>query len=116
MDTLHWTTDFLLRKGLDPQVVQWIALAVDLLLLLLISWVADFIARRIILSVIHAAVKRTKATWDDYFYNQKVFRNIAHLVPAGIVYGSVPIVFDDLPYVVPRTRTRHHDQGKHRAD
>jgi hypothetical protein len=48
MDTLHWTTDFLLRKGLDPQVVQWIALAVDLLLLLLISWVADFIARRII--------------------------------------------------------------------
>ena len=105
MDTLHWTTDFLLRKGLDPQVVQWIALAVDLLLLLLISWVADFIARRIILSVIHAAVKRTKATWDDYFYNQKVFRNIAHLVPAGIVYASVPIVFDDLPYVVPVIET-----------
>jgi len=60
MDTLHWTTDFLLRKGLDPQVVQWIALAVDLLLLLLISWVADFIARRIILSVIHAASKTDK--------------------------------------------------------
>jgi len=42
MDTLHWTTEFLLRKGLDPQLVQWIALVVDLLLLLLISLVADF--------------------------------------------------------------------------
>jgi hypothetical protein len=81
MDTLHWTTEFLLRKGLDPQLVQWIALIVDLLILLLISLLADFFARRIILSVIHGAVKRTKATWDDYFYDQKVFRNIAHLVP-----------------------------------
>ena len=101
MDTLHWTTEFLLRKGLDPQLVQWIALAVDLLLLLLISLLADFFARRIILSVIHSAVKRTKATWDDYFYDQKVFRNIAHLVPAGIVYESLPIVFNDIPGIIP---------------
>ena len=101
METLHWTTDFLLHKGLDPQLVQWIALIVDLLLLLLISWVADFFARRIILSIIHSAVKRTKATWDDYFYDQKVFRNIAHLVPAGIVYESLPIVFNDIPGVIP---------------
>lgn len=101
MDTLHWTTDFLLRKGLDPQLVQWIALFVDLLLLLLISWVADYIARRIILSVIHAAVKRTKATWDDYFYDQKVFRNIAHLIPATIVYECLPIVFYDIPGIIP---------------
>ena len=101
MDTLHWTTDFLLQKGLDPQLVQWIALAVDLLLLLLISLLADLFARRIILSVIHYAVKRTKATWDDYFYDQKVFRNIAHLVPAGIVYESLPIVFNDIPGIIP---------------
>jgi miniconductance mechanosensitive channel len=101
METLHWTTDFLLRKGLDPQLVQWIALAVDLLLLLIISLVANFFARRIILSIIHSAVKRTKATWDDYFYDQKVFRNIAHLVPAGIVYESLPIVFNDIPGVIP---------------
>ena len=101
MDTLHWTTEFLLRKGLDPQLVQWIALAVDLLLLLLISLLADLFARRIILSVIHSAVKRTKATWDDYFYDQKVFRNIAHLVPAGIVYESLPIVFNDIPGIIP---------------
>ena len=101
MDTLHWTTDFLLQKGLDPQLVQWIALAVDLLLLLLISFVADLFARRIILSIIHSAVKRTKATWDDYFYDQKVFRNIAHLVPAGIVYESLPIVFNDIPGIIP---------------
>ena len=101
MDTLHWTTDFLLQKGLDPQLVQWIALAVDLLLLLLISLLADLFARRIILSVIHSAVKRTKATWDDYFYYQKVFRNIAHLVPAWIVYESLPIVFNDIPGIIP---------------
>ena len=30
MDTLHWTTYFLLQKGIDPQLGQWIELAVEL--------------------------------------------------------------------------------------
>lgn len=101
MEKLHWTTQFLLDRGVDANIVEWIALGIDIVLLVLISWVADFIARKILLSVIHAAVKRTKATWDDYFFEQRVFRNLAHLVPAGIVHLSLPLVFSDVPGIVP---------------
>ena len=97
MNTLHWTTDFLIKQGVREEFVQWIALGIDIILLVLISWVADFIARRILLSVIHTLVKRSKATWDDYFFEQKVFKNLAHLVPAWIVHTSVPLIFDDVP-------------------
>ncbi|MGA0196169.1 MAG: mechanosensitive ion channel family protein [Schleiferiaceae bacterium] len=101
MNTLHWTTDFLIKQGVREDFVHWIALGIDIILLVLISWVADFIARRILLSVIHTLVKRSKATWDDYFFEQKVFKNLAHLVPAWIVYTSVPIIFNDVPGAIP---------------
>lgn len=101
MEKLHWTTQFLLDRGVDTNIVEWIALGIDIVLLVLISWAADFIARKILLSIIHAAVKRTKATWDDYFFEQRVFRNLAHLVPAGIVHLSLPLVFSDVPGIVP---------------
>lgn len=101
MDQLHWTTDFLVSKGVRADLVEWIALGIDIILIALVSWVADFIARRILLSVIHALVKKSKATWDDYFFEQRVFRNLAHLVPAFIVYESIDYIFNDVPTAIP---------------
>ncbi|MEY2963246.1 MAG: hypothetical protein RL754_507 [Bacteroidota bacterium] len=101
MEKLKWTSQFLTNRGVNPEFVEWVAFGIDLVLLILISLLADFIARRILLSLIHSLVKRTKATWDDYFYEQRVFRGIAHLVPAGIVYQSLGYVFNDVPGAIP---------------
>lgn len=101
MNQLHWTTDYLLQQGLDPALVEWVALFIDLILVGLVALVADFIARRVLLSIIAAMVKRSKAQWDDYFYEQRVFRNLAHIIPVGIVHQSLPFVFSDVPKVIP---------------
>lgn len=101
MNKLHWTTDFLLDQGVQPEYVQIIAVGIDIILLVLISLIADFIARRILLSIIQGVVKRSKATWDDYFFEQKVFKNLAHLVPAWIVHTSLPYIFSDVPAAIP---------------
>jgi miniconductance mechanosensitive channel len=101
MNQLHWTTDFLLSKGVRADLVEWIALGIDVVLIALVSLVADFLARRILLSVIHALVKKSKATWDDYFFEQRVFRNLAHLVPAFIVHESLDYIFNDVPAAIP---------------
>ena len=53
------------------------------------------------MSIIHAAVKRTKATWDDYFFEQKVFKGLAHLVPAAIVFNSLTYILSDVPRMIP---------------
>ena len=95
MNKLHWTTDFLIDQGVQPEYVQTIAVGIDIILLVLTSLIADFIARRILLSIIHRVVKRSKATWDDYFFEQKVFKNLAHLVPAWIVHTSLPYIFSE---------------------
>ena len=101
MEKLHWATDWLANKNINPEWIEWISLGIDLIILIVISLLADFLSRRILISVIHAAVKRSKATWDDYFFEQRVFKNLAHLAPAGIVYQSLPYVVNDVPAVIP---------------
>jgi miniconductance mechanosensitive channel len=71
MDKIHWASQWLANQNVDERYIEWIALGIDFLLLALLSLIADFLSRRILVSIIHAAVKRTKATWDDYFFEQR---------------------------------------------
>ncbi len=101
MDKIHWASQWLANQNVDPRYIEWIALGIDVAVLALISLLADFLSRRILVSIIHTAVKRTKATWDDYFFEQKVFKGLAHLVPAGIVYNSLNYILSDVPRMIP---------------
>lgn len=77
--------------------INILTIAIDILAIVIISWIADYIARRILLSIAQRLVVKTKAKWDDYLLEHKVFRNLAHLVPAVIVLLTIPIVFRDHP-------------------
>ena len=101
MDKIHWASQWLANQNVDERYIEWVALGIDVVLLALLSLLADFISRRILVSIIHAAVKRTKATWDDYFFEQKVFKGLAHLVPAGIVFNSLAYILSDVPRMIP---------------
>ena len=101
MDKIHWASQWLANQNVDERYIEWVALGIDVVLLALLSLLADFISRRILVSIIHAAVKRTKATWDDYFFEQKVFKGLAHLVPAAIVFNSLTNILSDVPRMIP---------------
>ena len=101
MDKIHWASQWLANQNVDERYIEWVALGIDVVLLALLSLLADFISRRILVSIIHAAVKRTKATWDDYFFEQKVFKGLAHLVPAAIVFNSLAYILSDVPRMIP---------------
>ncbi len=101
MDKIHWASQWLANQNIDERYIEWTALGIDVVLLTLLSLLADFVSRRILVSIIHAAVKRTKATWDDYFFEQKVFKGLAHLVPAAIVFNSLAYILSDVPRMIP---------------
>lgn len=101
MDKIHWASQWLANQNVDERYIEWVALGIDVVLLALLSLLADFISRRILVSIIHAAVKRTKATWDDYFFEQKVFKGLAHLVPAAIIFNSLAYILSDVPRMIP---------------
>jgi len=59
---------------------------------LLLSWVADVLAKRILLRVISRVVARTRFTWDDALQEKRVFHHLAHVAPAAVLYYGAVLV------------------------
>ena len=62
--------------------------------LLLVALFADFVAKRLLLVAVRAAVSRTRLKWDDALLEQNVFGRLAQIVPAIVIYAGVALVPD----------------------
>ena len=70
----------------------WAATGIGLLLIALSCWLIDLVVQRwLIRGVTHLAGK-TRTKWDDALIDQRVFRRLAHLVPAAFVQLTLPLV------------------------
>ncbi len=58
----------------------------------LLSWLADVLAKRILLRVISRIVARTRFTWDDAIQERRVFHRLAHVAPAAVIYYGAELV------------------------
>lgn len=93
----HWIREWLEGFGLSETLVSSFTIAADIIVLILIALISDFITKRVLLGLIKRIVSRSKTKWDDYFYQRKVFSNLAHLVPAILVFYTIPILFNEIP-------------------
>ena len=59
----------------------------------LAAWLANFLAKRVILRAVRALVGRTKMTWDDALVEHGVFEKWSHLAPALVFYSAAPFLF-----------------------
>ena len=73
--------------------------------LILGAVIAYFITKRVLLMLVHKAVKRTSAQWDDALVDQNVFGRLAHIVPAMVIQKGILLV-PDLPAAA-ETLIRH---------
>ncbi|MCD6355114.1 MAG: mechanosensitive ion channel [Prolixibacteraceae bacterium] len=80
---------------------------ISILLIIFVAWLAHFLTRQIILRIVSRIAKRTKITWDDILVKNKVFKGLAHLVPAFILYYtadfSYPVLHQSLSELDPAT-------------
>ncbi len=60
---------------------------------ILISFIVDLIAKKILLSVIKEIVHKTKTNWDDILVERGLFDRLAHIAPVLIIYYSIPLIF-----------------------
>ena len=58
--------------------------------LLLTAWVANFVAKKIMLRMIRKVANRSKSTWDNDLVEKKVFDRLSHVAPALIIYALAP--------------------------
>jgi miniconductance mechanosensitive channel len=78
-------TDLLRRLQVAPSWVEPLANLFGLIVLLSIAWLAQRLARRIVLHVVVSLVERSAADWDDALLRAGVFARLAHLAPAVVI-------------------------------
>lgn len=96
-DYSHLFYEFYLNLGLPESTVTFLNMLTMLLILFVIIFISDFIARKILVQAFTNFSERSKTTFDDLLVSHKAPRNIAHLVPLFLTIRLFPIVFYDYP-------------------
>jgi miniconductance mechanosensitive channel len=61
-----------------------------------LSFVANFVAKRYIVSALTYVITKSKTRWDDAVLRQRTLNRMAHLAPAVIIYVLTPIALQGL--------------------
>lgn len=97
----HLMYQWLLDLGLAENITTGIQFLVELLVLVLLCFIADKIAKKIFVRIVTTIVKRTSFVWDDVLLENKVFDRLAHLAPALVVQATATYVFEDFQDFIP---------------
>lgn len=81
--------------GLNADMAQFSKVAISIIAIIIISVIANFIAKRIIVVGLTSISKRTKTVWDDYLVKRKVFHKLSHLAPALVIQFTIGIALYD---------------------
>ncbi|GAB6928273.1 mechanosensitive ion channel [Paenibacillus sp. JCM 10914] len=77
--------------GMSEQTVIYLSNMIMVLFIALVSILANYIAKKIVLKTIIHIVNNNRYTWDNIIVEKKVFHKLSHLVPAIIIYFSASI-------------------------
>ena len=85
-DLAIWFKDLFVHAGFSYSFSSFLSTIALVLIVILLSWFSNIIAKAIILKVVTRIVKKTAVTWDDIFLEQKVFTRLSHFAPALVIW------------------------------
>lgn len=97
----HLLYQWLLDLGLAENIANGLQFILVLLVLVLLCFIADKIAKKVFVRIITTIVRRTSFEWDDILLENKVFDRLAHLAPTLVVQATATYVFEDFQEFIP---------------
>ena len=85
-DPAIWFKDLFVHAGFSYSLSSFLSTIALVLIVILLSWFSNIIAKAVILKVVTRIVKKTAVTWDDIFLEQKVFTRLSHFAPALVIW------------------------------
>ena len=86
------THNWLVGHGINATIAQMIEGLAVFVLAVVFSVIANTIAQRIIARLIIRYLEKRKEKWCDAFLGTKFFNQLAHFVPALVIYHAIPFV------------------------
>ena len=90
---LSFIHELLIPPGLGEQATELLTMSLDVVAVLTLAFIADVVAKRIIVRAVVTLAARTSAQWDDAVLQHRVVHRLAHFAPAIVIYHfSVPVL------------------------
>ncbi len=90
---LEWIDKILVGMGLSPDAAdtadRWVILAI----IVLLAAAVDLVSRLFLLRIVRKVVARTKVSWDDIIFDDKVMRRLCNIITPIMIYALLPIAF-----------------------
>jgi miniconductance mechanosensitive channel len=93
-------TKWFIERGLAENITGYLMNVLFILIILVLSYLANIIAKRVILAGVARLIKRSKLSWDDVFLKNKVFKRLSHVAPVLVIYLLSSLAFPDSPLLV----------------
>jgi len=97
---LEFLTDWMIEYGLDVFTADILARGLIFVVIIILSLIAYFFAKNLMLKGLAAIISRTETEWDDVVQRKKVFHHLAHLAPAIVLYISLPVPFAGYDWLI----------------
>jgi miniconductance mechanosensitive channel len=85
-DPSIWIREFFVNAGLSFSMAAFLSTVTLVVVVSLLSWITNFLAKLVINTVVTRVVRHTESQWDDIFLEQKVFTRLSHLAPALVIW------------------------------
>jgi len=95
----HFFYQYFLKLGLTDLTAKYLNMAVLLLIMLIVIIIVDLVIRKVLLNLFTKLSEKTKTHFDDYVVQNKVPRNVAHIIPLLVALEFTPFVFVDFEYL-----------------
>ena len=89
-----------IERGLGENITGYLMNVLFILIILVLSYLVNIIAKRVILAGVSKLIKSSSSSWDDMFLKNKVFKRLSHVAPALVIYLLIPLAFPDSTFFV----------------
>lgn len=98
MELFNWAYKLLKSIGLGHVSAIYINLFINLVIIGLIAYVIDKIAKRVLVIGFIILARSTKTSFDDFLVRNRTSKFVAHLIPLYFIYKTAPIALKEFTY------------------
>ena len=97
---LELLQNWLTGQGMNEQVTFYVARGIAVAAVLVLSALANFVAKHYIVTALSYLISRSKANWDDEILRKRTLNRLARLAPAVVIFVLTPIALEGLDAVI----------------
>lgn len=86
---------FSAELGLQQKVGPIVMDLIILVVLLVLAFIANYLAKRFILKLVEHFASKSSTKWDDVLVKRKFFRRLSHFAPALVIYLMSSVFFEN---------------------